>query len=90
MTFSSLGLSPALVRSTAELGYGAPTPVQAAAIPPILEGRDVWASAMTGSGKTAAFALPLLERLSAAPAASRTRSRVAFRPRGLSPGRDRP
>jgi ATP-dependent RNA helicase RhlE len=71
MTFSSLGLSPALVRSTEELGFGAPTPVQEAAIPPILEGRDVWASAMTGSGKTAAFALPLLERLSAAPAASR-------------------
>jgi ATP-dependent RNA helicase RhlE len=71
MTFSSLGLSPALIRSTEELGFGAPTPVQAAAIPPILEGRDVWASAMTGSGKTAAFALPLLERLSAAPAPSR-------------------
>lgn len=71
MTFSSLGLSPALVRSTEELGYGAPTPVQEAAIPPILQGRDVWASAKTGSGKTAAFALPLLERLSSAPAASR-------------------
>ncbi len=71
MTFSSLGLSPLLVRSTEELGYGAPTRVQEAAIPPILKGRDVWASAMTGSGKTAAFALPLLERLGALPAGSR-------------------
>ena len=71
MTFASLGLSPALIRSTEELSYGAPTAVQEAAIPPILAGRDVWASAQTGSGKTAAFALPLLERLGAEPAPNR-------------------
>jgi ATP-dependent RNA helicase RhlE len=66
MTFASLGLSPPLLQALAELGYDAPTPVQAAAIPAVLRGGDLWASAQTGSGKTAAFLLPLLERLSAA------------------------
>ncbi|HEU0277504.1 MAG TPA: DEAD/DEAH box helicase [Rhodanobacteraceae bacterium] len=63
MNFESLGLSPALLHALAAQGYTAATPVQAQAIPPILEGRDVMASAPTGTGKTAAFALPLLERL---------------------------
>ena len=63
MSFSSLGLSPALLRAVREQGYHAPTAVQAAALPPILAGRDVLALAQTGSGKTAAFALPLLQRL---------------------------
>jgi ATP-dependent RNA helicase RhlE len=62
MTFSSLGLSPDLLRAISERNYPAPTPVQQAAIPAILEGRDVWACAQTGSGKTAAFAWPLLQR----------------------------
>jgi superfamily II DNA/RNA helicase len=66
MTFASLGLSEPLLQAIAELGYEAPTAVQAAAIPPILQGRDVWASAQTGSGKTAAFVLPICERLSTA------------------------
>jgi ATP-dependent RNA helicase RhlE len=70
MTFSSLGLSQALVRAVADLHYDAPTPVQAAAIPAVLRGGDVWAQAQTGSGKTAAFVLPLLERLARHPAAS--------------------
>jgi ATP-dependent RNA helicase RhlE len=61
MTFASLGLSPSLVRSVTELGYGEPTPVQREAIPAVLRGGDLWASARTGSGKTAAFVLPLLE-----------------------------
>lgn len=65
MTFASLGLSAPLLRALAEVGYDAPTPVQTAAIPAILSGSDLWASAQTGSGKTAAFLLPLLERLSA-------------------------
>lgn len=67
MSFASLGLSPALLRAVREQGYHAPTPVQAAALPPILAGADVLALAQTGSGKTAAFALPLLQRLVAAP-----------------------
>jgi superfamily II DNA/RNA helicase len=62
MTFSNLGLSPDLLRAIGERNYPAPTPIQRAAIPPILEGRDVWACAQTGSGKTAAFAWPLLQQ----------------------------
>ena len=65
MTFAELKLSVALLRAIAEKGYESPTPIQIGAIPAILRGADVWASAQTGSGKTAAFALPLLQRLSA-------------------------
>jgi ATP-dependent RNA helicase RhlE len=61
MPFSSLGLSPELLRAVGDSDYSAPTPVQKEAIPAILEGKDVWACAQTGSGKTAAFALPLLQ-----------------------------
>ncbi|TAN09039.1 MAG: DEAD/DEAH box helicase [Rhodanobacteraceae bacterium] len=63
MTFESLGLAPALLRALTEMGYAEPTPVQAAAIPLVLEGDDLMAGAQTGTGKTAAFALPLLQRL---------------------------
>ncbi|HUG21979.1 DEAD/DEAH box helicase [Piscinibacter sp.] len=63
MTFASLGLSPALVRAASERGCVTPTPVQTAAIPAALSGSDVLASAQTGSGKTVAFALPILQRL---------------------------
>jgi len=71
MPFSSLGLAPALLRALAELSYTQPTPVQAAAIPPILAGRDVLAMAQTGSGKTAAFGLPLLQAQFKTPAGPR-------------------
>ncbi|OGB08981.1 MAG: RNA helicase [Burkholderiales bacterium RIFCSPHIGHO2_12_FULL_61_11] len=67
MPFSSLGLLPTLLRALAEKGYVAPTAIQTAAIPAILQGRDVVGSAQTGSGKTAAFALPLLQQLAEAP-----------------------
>lgn len=63
VTFESLGLSDSLLRAVAEKGYEAPTPIQSAAIPAILRGDDLRASAQTGSGKTAAFALPILQRL---------------------------
>jgi ATP-dependent RNA helicase RhlE len=63
MAFSSLGLDKALLRAVAEQGYAAPTPIQAQAIPAILAGRDLLAAAQTGTGKTAAFALPLLQKL---------------------------
>ena len=64
--FASLGLSPALVRAVSERGYVQPTAIQAAAIPVVLTGHDVLASARTGSGKTVAFALPLLQQLESA------------------------
>ncbi|MFC5523084.1 DEAD/DEAH box helicase [Polaromonas jejuensis] len=79
MPFSSLGISsallPALLRALAEKGYLAPTAIQAAAIPAILQGRDLVASAQTGSGKTAAFSLPLLQQLANAPAGTPRRVR---------------
>ncbi len=62
-SFADLALSPRLQQTLTELGYAAPTPVQASAIPVILAGRDLMAGAQTGTGKTAAFVLPLLEQL---------------------------
>lgn len=67
MSFASLGLSPALLHATRELGFSTPTPVQAEAIPAILRGADVQAQAQTGSGKTAAYALPMLHGLASLP-----------------------
>src|SRR5213082_2003101 len=63
--FLALGLAPALVAAVAALGYEEPTDIQREAIPPLLEGRDVLGQAATGTGKTAAFALPLLHRIGA-------------------------
>jgi len=63
MPFSSFGLHPDLLRGVKEMGFTRPTPIQQDAIPPAMEGRDVLACAMTGSGKTAAFVLPILHRL---------------------------
>lgn len=66
-TFAQLGLAPALVTALTTLGYEEPTPIQREAIPPLLEGRDLLGQAATGTGKTAAFALPLLQRLPPGP-----------------------
>ena len=66
-SFDSLGLSAALLRGVAEQGYTEPTPIQSRVIPVVLEGRDVLAGAQTGTGKTAGFTLPLLQRLSSSP-----------------------
>jgi ATP-dependent RNA helicase DeaD len=63
--FAALPLDPRILHTLADLGYEEPTPVQLAAIPPLLEGRDLLAEAPTGTGKTAAFALPILQRLAA-------------------------
>ena len=63
-TFDELGLSETLLRAVEEQGYNTPSPIQQKAIPPVLEGKDVMAAAQTGTGKTAAFTLPLLQRLS--------------------------
>jgi ATP-dependent RNA helicase RhlE len=70
MSFDSLGLSEPLVRAVNELGYTTPTPIQAQAIPAVLGGGDLLAGAQTGTGKTAGFTLPILQRLSQMPAAA--------------------
>ena len=69
MSFDTLGLRAELLRALADSGYTMPTPVQAQAIPVILQGRDILAGAQTGTGKTAGFTLPLLQRLHAVHAA---------------------
>ena len=83
MPFSSFGLHPDLVRGIKELGFTRPTPIQSDAIPPAVEGRDVLACAMTGSGKTAAFVLPILHRLIGKPR-GRTRALVLTPTRELA------
>src|SRR5262245_33178064 len=70
--FADLGLDPRLLQTITALGYEEPTPIQRQAIPPLLAGRDLVGLAATGTGKTAAFALPLLQRL-AGPADDRPR-----------------
>ena len=62
-SFAELGLPPTLLQAIAQVGYEAPSPIQAMAIPPLLQGRDLLGQAQTGTGKTAAFALPILARL---------------------------
>src|SRR5690606_37620754 len=76
--FDGLGLSPALLRALSESGYTTPTPIQAQAIPPALAGRDLLGAAQTGTGKTAAFGLPLLQKL-----ARETPARGPRKPRAL-------
>ena len=85
MSFETLGLSPALLRALSESNYTTATPIQAEAIPLILAGRDLLGGAQTGTGKTAAFALPLLQRMS-----ELTTPRQSRRPRALilTPTRD--
>lgn len=70
MKFSDLNLIPPILKAAAEAGYEEPSPIQQKAIPPVLAGRDLLGCAQTGTGKTAAFAMPILQRLAAAPAPS--------------------
>lgn len=76
MSFDSLGLSAELLRAVREQGYDTPSAIQASAIPAALKGADLMASAQTGTGKTAAFTLPLLQKLAAQPAAKGRRLRA--------------
>ncbi len=85
MSFDSLGLSAELLRAVSEQGYSEPTPIQRKAIPAILEGKDVMAGAQTGTGKTAGFTLPLLQRLSAH---SKKKGRRPIRALVLTPTRE--
>ncbi len=84
MTFNELNLSAPVLRAVAQAGYESPSPIQAAAIPPVLAGRDVMGCAQTGTGKTAAFALPMLDRLTA----SAPRKKGAIRALILTPTRE--
>ncbi len=88
LEFSELGLSAALLRTVDEEGYTEPTPVQERAIPLILEGRDVLAAAQTGTGKTAAFTLPILDRLGAHANTSFSPARHPVRCLVLTPTRE--
>ena len=86
MSFESLGLRPEILRALEGLNYKIPTPVQRESIPPVLEGRDLLGCAQTGTGKTAAFALPILQRL--LPAPPRKGSPRAIRVLVLTPTRE--
>src|SRR5579864_438978 len=83
MSFANLGLEPGLLRAVTEKGYTAATPIQLQAIPAVLQGRDVLAGAQTGTGKTAAFVLPILQRLQA-PSGRRPRALVLTPTRELA------
>jgi len=87
-SFASLKLIPELLRAVADQGYVEPTPIQAKAIPPILEGRDVMGCAQTGTGKTAGFTLPLLQRLAPKANASLSPARHPVRALVLTPTRE--
>ncbi|MCW5640110.1 MAG: DEAD/DEAH box helicase, partial [Rubrivivax sp.] len=88
MKFSDLGLAEPLVRAVHEHGYDTPTPIQAQAIPIVLQGADVLGGAQTGTGKTAGFTLPMLQRLMAQPAKKDARGRVPIRALILTPTRE--
>ncbi len=84
MGFTSLGLSAPILKAIEEKGYDTPSPIQLQAIPAVLEGRDVMAAAQTGTGKTAGFTLPILERLSRGPKAGGNQVRALI----LTPTRE--
>src|ERR1700722_8872340 len=87
MSFRDLGLAEPLLRAVAAAGYTDPTPIQSASIPQVLAGRDILGTAQTGTGKTAAFALPILHRLLTTPPRQATR-RAMIRALVVSPTRE--
>ena len=88
MTFADLGLIPELLKAVADTGYTEPTPIQAQAIPIVLQGKDVMGGAQTGTGKTAGFTLPLLQRLSRHANSSPSPARHPVRALILTPTRE--
>ena len=88
MSFDTLGLAEPLLRAVHEQGYTDPTPIQAQAIPAVLSGGDVMGGAQTGTGKTAGFTLPLLQRLMAHPAVRDARGKLPIRALILTPTRE--
>jgi ATP-dependent RNA helicase RhlE len=88
MTFEELNLAPAILKAVLEHGYDTPTPIQAQAIPAVLAGSDLLGGAQTGTGKTAAFTLPLLQRLSTEPRLTNRRGVNAVRALIMTPTRE--
>ncbi len=88
MTFEELNLAPAILKAVLEQGYDTPTPIQAQAIPAVLAGTDLLGGAQTGTGKTAAFTLPLLQRLSTEPRLTNRRGANAVRALIMTPTRE--
>jgi ATP-dependent RNA helicase RhlE len=88
MSFDSLGLSEPLIRAVHELGYTVPTPIQLQAIPAVLNGGDLLAGAQTGTGKTAGFTLPILQRLNTMPAVTNAAGKRVVRALILTPTRE--
>jgi ATP-dependent RNA helicase RhlE len=87
-SFAALGLRPEILRAVAEAGYTDPTPIQAKAIPVVLAGRDIMGGAQTGTGKTAGFALPILDKLTPQASASPSPARHPVRALILAPTRE--
>jgi ATP-dependent RNA helicase RhlE len=88
MSFAQLNLSAEILRAIADQGYTQPTPIQAQAIPPILEGKDIMGGAQTGTGKTAGFTLPMLHRLQPGGSTSASPARHPIRALILVPTRE--
>ena len=88
MNFDELNLAPAILKAVREQGYDTPTPIQAQAIPAVLAGQDLLAGAQTGTGKTAAFTLPMLHKLSMSRSATNRFGVFGIRALVLTPTRE--
>src|SRR5262245_51954022 len=84
MGFTRFNLNPVLLQAVANLGYAEPTPIQAMAIPEVLKGRDIRACAQTGTGKTCAFVIPIVEQLMCNPPAKRPETLILVPTRELA------